>query len=113
MNVQRNLLVLMTLAAVASPALGQVIQTPPAARPTNGGSKSAVASPASGQQTAPAARQSNGGSKGVVASPAAGQQAAASAAGQTKGGPKGTGRISSDAVHLVISVTSALFPVDS
>src|SRR5258707_10111651 len=80
MNVERNLLVLLTLAAVASPALGQV--TVPAARQANGSSKSAVASPASGQQTAPAARPAKGGSKSVVASPAAGPQAA-SAAGQT------------------------------
>jgi len=86
MNVQRNLLVLMTVAAVASPALGQVMV--PAARQTNGGSKSTVAGPASGQQTAPAARQASGGSKSAVAGPAAGQQAAASAAGQTKGGSK-------------------------
>ena len=80
MNVERNLLVLLTLAAVASPALGQV--TVPAARQANGSSKSAVASPASGQQTAPSARPAKGGSKSVVASPAAGPQAA-SAAGQT------------------------------
>ena len=66
MNVERNLLVLLTLAAVASPALGQL--TVPAARQANGSSKSAVASPASGQQTAPAARPAKGGSKSVVAS---------------------------------------------
>src|SRR5215470_10976346 len=88
MNVERNLLVLLTLAAVASPALGQV--TVPADRQASGDSQSAVGSPASGQQMAPAARQANGSSKSAVASPAL-EQHTAPAARQANRGSKSAG----------------------
>jgi len=86
--VERNLLVLLTLAAVASPALGQV--TVPADRQASGDSQSAVGSPASGQQMAPAARQANGSSKSAVASPAL-EQHTAPAARQANRGSKSAG----------------------